>query len=166
MPRRAAMTCLGPLRAAAEFTRIHQPKRRLEPKDESENRSLEPTEAGESPPEAGEAQSAPPERRQTAAQVPPAGPTAPPESATISDGAMARTKKKKANCPTTRLREPGRRRHHQPPRQVARQAARCHRRWNRPGERGHRALCLDALGSMLRTTAQRSGTWCQRRDWI
>ncbi len=46
--------------AAAEFTRVHQAKRRLEPEDESENRSLEPTVAGESSSEAGEARSVPP----------------------------------------------------------------------------------------------------------
>jgi hypothetical protein len=64
--------------AASEFARIHQPKRRLETKDESENRSPEPTGAGESPLAACKTQSAPPERRQVAAQVPPTEPTASP----------------------------------------------------------------------------------------
>jgi hypothetical protein len=63
----------------AVFARIRQPKRRMEPEDESENRSPEPTEAGESPTAGSEAQSTPPERRQVAAQVSPAAPMAPPE---------------------------------------------------------------------------------------
>jgi hypothetical protein len=76
--------------------RTHQPKRRLEPEDESENRSLEPTGAGESPPEAGKARNAPPEQQQTAARAPPETPTAPSENATPSDEATARAKKEKA----------------------------------------------------------------------
>ncbi len=81
--------------AAAEFTRIHQPKRRLEPENESENRSPESPGAGESPPEADEARSTPPERRQKAAQVPPRTPTPPPEKEIPSEGATAKAKKKK-----------------------------------------------------------------------
>ena len=81
--------------AAAEFTRVHQTKRRLEPEDESENRSPEPTGAGESPSEAGEARNAPPEQRQAAARAPPEMPEALSENVTPSNEAKAKAKKKR-----------------------------------------------------------------------
>ncbi len=56
--------------AAAEFTRSHQPMRRLEPEDEGENRSPESAGAGEPLPGTDKARSAPPERRETAARAP------------------------------------------------------------------------------------------------
>jgi hypothetical protein len=89
--------------AAAEFTRGHQTKRRLEPEDESENRSPEPTGAGESSSEADEARNAPPDQRRTAARVPPETPTALSENTTPSNEATAKAKKKKTG--TEQLRQ-------------------------------------------------------------
>jgi hypothetical protein len=71
-----------------------------------------------------------------------------------------RQRPKRPRHPPARLQEPDRRKHRRSPRQ----AARCHRR--SPGERRYHAQCSDALGSMPRTTAQRSGTWCRMRGWI
>jgi hypothetical protein len=82
--------------AAFKFARMHQPKRRLEPEDKNENRSPEPTEAGESPPAGSEAQSTPPELRQVAAQVSPAAPMSPLESTAAPSGVTVKAKKKKA----------------------------------------------------------------------
>ncbi len=94
--------------AASKFAHVRQPKRRLEPEDESENLAPEPkpTGAGESPPAAGKAQSAPPERQQAAAhsaQASIAAPTTPPESTAASGGATAKTKKKKAKTKATEV---------------------------------------------------------------
>ncbi len=62
--------------AAAEFTRSHQPMRRLEPKDEGEDRSPESAGAGEPLSGTGKARSTPLEWRETAARAPSETPTA------------------------------------------------------------------------------------------
>jgi hypothetical protein len=76
--------------ATAEFARVHQAKRKLEPEDESESRSSEPIGAGESPPEVNGVQSASPEQQQAAARAQPEVPAAQPGSVTQSAEATAK----------------------------------------------------------------------------
>ncbi len=150
--------------AASEFARGRQPRRRLDTEEEAEDCLSGPAAAEDPPPASGDVRGAPPERREAATQVSPTTPVVPPGNTAALGGAAAKPKKK-ANTKTVEVQPE---RPQGPSRKWCRQllkeevlapeAAKSRQRQSRSGERRNHAQCLVALGSMLRTTAQRFGT--------
>jgi hypothetical protein len=150
--------------AASEFTHGHRPKQKLDPGHEAEDCPSRYAGAEEMLPTLGDDLNTPPKRQDTTAQVSPAIPAAPPESTAAPSGTTAKPKIKRAKAKAARilparLQRPSQKRHCR----VPKEAARYHQQQSCPGGRRRYGWCLDAFGSMLRTTAQHIGKCHQRK---